>query len=183
MFLLSRSMRSVEDLGETFPDPRGDRDWYGGDLTGPYSGPVAGLSPAESGLCAALGAGVGSLGYSVEVMEPAHGLSLRGTRIQLLAVMWSAAFGPDGTAADVCQPTLLPLRSPAWRSQCASAPRAGLSSSRGESEAEARAQKVAAHWWAGTTSRLAFEYSRSPGSRQTDTQSHTTRVEVTQHGA
>ena len=54
----------LQTWAQTFPDPRREPTiGYGGDLTGPYSSPICRVVfHAESGLCAALGAGVGRLG-------------------------------------------------------------------------------------------------------------------------
>lgn len=73
---------------------------------------------------------LGALGYSVEVVEPECGLSVRGTLddklfsgdvVRKLLVQMEQK-------ADLSQPARRPLRSRVWRSKCASAPRVGPSS-------------------------------------------------------
>ena len=92
---------------------------------------------------------LGALGYSVEVIDPAHGLSLRGTSddklfsgdvVRKLLVQMEQQ-------ADVRQLTpTAPSRRPAWRSKCVSASRRAVKQAVDEAEAEARAQQVAAQF-------------------------------------
>src|SRR5207302_8670309 len=98
---------------------------------------------------------LGALGYSVEVIEPAQGLSLRGTADDKLfsGDVVRKLFVQMEQQVDVRQPRLCPLRSPAWRSKCASAPRAGPSSTPWmKLKPRREPRRSRRNWWAGTTS-------------------------------
>lgn len=109
---------------------------------------------------------LGALGYSVEVIEPAQGLSGRGTSDDTLCSgevvrqLWVQM----EQQADLSQAARrLPPRSPVWRAKGGSAPRAGPSS-RPWMQLPPRRERSRARrsWSPGTTSMLAARWGSMP---------------------
>jgi hypothetical protein len=96
---------------------------------------------------------LGVLGSSVEVVEPERGLSVRDTSDDTLLSgdVVRHTLGPAGTRTGASHRGG-PLRSPVWRSKCASAPRGGLSSSPWmPPRLKPEHTRSPRHGWAGTT--------------------------------
>ena len=142
---------------EAFPDPRQEPE-IGMEVILPehMAARFAGLySLRKAGYVLRSARVLGALGYSVEVIEPAHSLSLRGTADDQL-------FSGDvvrkllvkmETQADLSQPARLPLPRPVSASRCARrASRRAVKQAVDTAEAEARAHKSPNNWWTGTTS-------------------------------
>jgi hypothetical protein len=138
----------VQTWAKTFPDPRGEPE-IGMEviLSAHLAARFAGLySMRKAGYVLRSARVLGALGYSVEVMAPAHGLSLRGTSddklfsgdvVRKLLVQMEQQ-------ADVCQPTSLPPLEPSVVIKVRErASRRASKHAVDEAEAEARAQQVA----------------------------------------
>ena len=128
---------------------------------------------------------LGALGYSVEVINPAHGLSLRGTSddklfsgdvVRKLLVQMEQQ-------ADVRQLTPLPLPEPSVAVKVrARASRRAVKQAVDEAEAEARAQQVAAQlvsWYNQQVGVSLLQYARRLGRGRRIHILDTTHVEVT----
>ena len=126
---------------------------------------------------------LGALGYSVEVIEPAHGLSLRGTSDDKL-------FSGDvvrkllvqmAQQADGCQPTPLPPAAPSVAIKVRErASRRAVKHAVNEAEAEARAQQGAARlmgWYNQHVGVSLLQYARLGRGRRIH-MLDTTQVEV-----
>ena len=143
---------------KAFPDPRQEPE-IGMEVILPahLAARFAGLySMRKAGYVLRSARVLGALGYSVEVIEPAHGLSLRGTSDDKL-------FSGDVVRkllvkmeqqADLSQPVRLPpCRAQCQRSKCASAPRAGQSSRLSMTpRPKPERTRSPSNWWTGTTS-------------------------------
>ena len=139
----------LQTWAKTFPDPRGEPEiGMAVILSAHLAARFAGLySMRKAGYVLRSARVLGALGYSVEVMEPAHGLSLRGTSddklfsgdvVRKLLVQMEQQ-------ADVCHPPSLPPAEPSVAVKVRErASRRAIKHAVDEAEAEARAQQVAA---------------------------------------
>ena len=140
----------LQTWAQTFPDPRSAPE-IGMEVLLPahMAARFAGLySMRKAGYVLRSARVLGALGYSVEVIEPAHGLSLRGPSddklfsgdvVRKLLVQMEQQ-------ADVCQPTYLPPAEPSVPVKVRErASRRAVKPTVNAAEAEARAQQVAAH--------------------------------------
>ena len=126
----------------------------------------------------------GLLGYSVEVIEPAHSRTLRGTAVMTnsLAGMWCGSSGQDGNTSG---PELASAFAPPEASVrvkvrgCAS--RRAVKQAVDTAEAEARSRSPN-NWWTGTTSMSGSPWRSMPVPRQGEARIHildsTTHIEV-----
>ena len=139
----------LKTWAEAFPDPRSAPE-IGMEVILPahLAARFAGLySMRKAGYVLRSARVLGALGYSVEVIDPAHGLSLRGTSedklfscdvVRKLLVQMEQQ-------ADGCQPTPLPPPEPSVAVKARErASRRAVKQAVDEAEAEARAQQVAA---------------------------------------
>ena len=139
----------LQTWAEAFPDPRSAPEiGMEGILPAPLAARFAGLySMRKAGYVLRSARVLGALGYSVEVIDPAHGLSLRGTAddkllsgdvVRKLLVQMEQQ-------ADVRQLTPLPPPEPSVAVKVRErASRRAVKQAVAEAEAEARAQQVAA---------------------------------------
>ena len=139
----------LQTWAEAFPDPRSAPEiGMEGILPAPLAARFAGLySMRKAGYVLRSARVLGALGYSVEVIDPAHGLSLRGTSddklfsgdvVRKLLVQMEQQ-------ADVRQPTPLPPPEPSVAVKVRErASRRAVKQAVDAAEAEARAQQVAA---------------------------------------
>jgi hypothetical protein len=138
----------LKTWAEAFPDPRREPE-IGMEVILPahIAGRFAGLySLRKAGYVLRSARVLGALGYSVEVIEPEHGLSLRGTSDDKL-------FSGDvvrkllvkmETQADLSQPALMPPKEPTVAVKVRDrASRRAVKQTVDEAEAAARAQQVA----------------------------------------
>jgi hypothetical protein len=141
----------LQTWAQTFPDPRGAPEigmevllaaHMAARFTGLYSMRKAGYVLRSARV-------LGALGYSVEVIEPAHGLSLGGTsddkrfRGDVVRQLWVQM----EQQADVCQPTPLPPAEPSVTVKVRErASRRAVKHTVKATETEARPQQVAAQW-------------------------------------
>lgn len=139
----------LKTWAEAFPDPRSAPEiGMEGILPAHLAARFAGLySMRKAGYVLRSARVLGALGYSVEVIGPAHGLSLRGTSDDKLlsgAVVRKLLVQME-QQADVCQPTPLPPPEPSVAVKARErASRRAVKQAVDEAEAEARAQQVAA---------------------------------------
>ena len=139
----------LKSWAEAFPDPRGAPEMsMGVILPAHIAARFAGLySMRKAGYVLRSARVLGALGYSVEVIEPAHGLSLRGTSddklfsgdvVRKLLVQMEEQ-------ADLSQPASLPPKEPSVAVRVRErASRRAVKQAVDAAEAEARAQQVAA---------------------------------------
>src|SRR5215475_6289268 len=140
----------LQTWAQTFPDPRSEPE-IGMEVLLPahMAARFAGLySMRKAGYVLRSARVLGALGYSVEVIEPAHGLSLRGTSddklfsgdvVRKLLVQMEQQ-------ADLSQPAPLPPKEPSVAVKVRErASRRAVKQVVNAAEAEARALQVAAH--------------------------------------
>jgi hypothetical protein len=139
----------LQSWAQTFPEPRGEPE-IGMEvlLPAPLAARFAGLySMRKAGYGLRSARVLGALGSSVEVREPAHGLSLRGPSDDKLfsGDVVRKRLGQMAQQADVRQPTPLPPAEPSVAVNVRErASRRAVKHAVNEAEAEARAQQVAA---------------------------------------
>jgi Transposase DDE domain len=175
----------LQSWAQTFPDPRGEPE-IGMEVLLPahMAARFAGLySLRKAGYVLRSARVLGALGYSVEVREPAHGLSLRGTSddklfrgdvVRKLLVQMEQQ-------ADVCQPTPPPPAEPSVAVKVRErASRRAVKHAVNEAEAAARAQQVAAQlvgWYNQHVGVSMLQYARLGRGRRIHIL-ETTQVEV-----
>jgi Transposase DDE domain len=175
----------LQTWAQTFPDPRGEPE-IGMEVILPahMAARFAGLySMRKAGYVLRSARVLGALGYSVEVIEPAQGLSLRGTAddklfsgdvVRKLLVQMEQQ-------VDVRQPTPLPTPQPSVAVKVRErASRRAVKHAVDEAEAEARAQKVAAQlvgWYNQHVGVAMLQYARLGRGRRIHILD-TTQVEV-----